>query len=405
MANIKIFTDMIDKASIDQISTIGNSIVFNNEQIRIMPDVHAGKGCVCGFTSTIGDKIIPNLIGVDIGCGVYVISLGKVDIDFNKLDNIIRTYIPFGTCHRNSLNDYINLLGCSLDNLYNTWKCDINKCIASLDDNNINTINLSIGTLGSGNHFIEIDKDADGNIYLIIHTGSRKLGHAVCKYWQNLAYKNMQSCGSVDINRIKNDYPKSEWQHQILLQKSKLTSNINKDLAYLEGDNTLKYLQDLYLAMNWADLNRYAIGKIIIDKLGLSESIIETFTTVHNYIDKDDNIIRKSAIKANAGQKVLIPLNMADGSLICLGKGNSDWNNSAPHGAGRLLSRSQAKSTLNMEDYKQSMQGIWTTSICNNTLDESRMAYKPADKIKNQIIDTVDIIKEIKPIYNFKADN
>ena len=176
-------------------------------------------------------------------------------------------------------------------------------------------------------------------------------------------------------------------------------------MAYVSGDDAKNYLHDLYLAMNWADLNRYAIGKIIVDKLGLSDSIIETFTTVHNYIDKDDNILRKSAIKANKDQKVLIPLNMSDGSLVCVGKGNPDWNNSAPHGAGRLLSRSQAKAQLNMDDYKKSMSGIWTTSICDNTLDESKMAYKPADKIKSQIIDTVDIVKEIKPIYNFKADN
>lgn len=404
MANIKVFTDMIDDVSMGQIDTIGNYNVFSNQTIRIMPDVHAGKGCVCGFTSTIGDKIIPNLIGVDIGCGVYVISLGKVDIDFSKLDNIIRTYIPFGTCHRNSLKDYSNLLGKSLQDLYNDWNCDIKDCISLIPDDKSNTINLSIGTLGSGNHFIEIDKDVDGNVYLVIHTGSRGLGHTICKYWQDIAYKYMTSLNTVDINYIKQNYPKSDWEYLIKMHRSKCMP-INKDLAYIEGDDAKNYLHDLYLAMNWADLNRYAIGKIIVDKLRLSDSVIETFTTVHNYIDKDDNILRKSAIKANKGQKVLIPLNMSDGSLVCIGKGNPDWNNSAPHGAGRLLSRSQAKATLSMDDYKNSMLGIWTTSICDNTLDESKMAYKPADKIKSQIIDTVDIIKEIKPVYNFKADN
>lgn len=392
--NVKIYANVIEQVAIEQIDELSKQKAFENQKIRIMPDVHAGKGCVIGFTSTMGDYIIPNVVGVDIGCGMLTVELGIVIIDFQNLDDVIKKYVPSGrNAHDTIISDY------SIDKLI---------CFDKLK--NVEHIKRSLGTLGGGNHFIEIDADNTGNKYLVIHTGSRNLGKQVADYYQELAFETLSNKSNMvfeqnaAIKTLKATGKTNEIQNTLKEIKQKYDdngTNIPKDLAYLTGADKDAYLHDMAICQEYAKLNREIIADIIMSKTGLFNE--GSFETVHNYIDLDKNIIRKGAVSAQKGEKLLIPLNMRDGCIMAIGKGNDDWNCSSPHGAGRIMGRMQAKRTFNMDEYKNSMDGIYSTSICEETLDELPMAYKNMSDILNVIEDTVDIINIIKPIYNFKA--
>lgn len=387
----KVYTDVIEETAVSQIINLLNQPMSEGQQIRIMPDVHAGAGCTIGTTMTITDKAVPNLVGVDIGCGMETVRIKEKHIELQKLDKLIYAKIPSGFAIRSKphrYNDKINLM-----NLY------------CLDHVNILRAEKSLGTLGGGNHFIEADKGEDGSIYLVIHSGSRHLGLEVAKYYQLEAYRRLNSCSKEEVNalitKLKSEGKEKQIQKELKkLDKTKHTS-VPKDLAYTEGDLFEQYIHDMKLVQEFAMLNRKAMMDEIIKGMGLHAE--ECFTTIHNYIDTDKMILRKGAVSAQAGEKLLIPINMRDGSLICTGKGNPDWNCSAPHGAGRLMSRGEAKETLTLSEFKKQMEGIYSTSVSRATIDESPMAYKSIDDIVSNISDTADINEIIKPIYNFKA--
>lgn len=382
--NAKVFTDNIDAETISQIMLLLNQEFAKDNKIRIMPDTHAGSGCVIGTTMTIKDKIVPNLVGVDIGCGMHAVKLKEKEIDLSALDEVIEKYIPSGAnIHELMVSPY-----------------DLDDIIAPIDKERARR---SIGTLGGGNHFIEVNRDSEGYLWLVIHTGSRHLGIEICKHYQDLAYKTLKGRGDVVkdvIEKLKAEGRQREIESAIKTIKEKEIT-IPKDLCYLEGDNFKNYIHDMNLAQKYALTNRMHIADEIMRLLLLHEE--ERFDTIHNYIDIDNMILRKGAISAQAGEKVIIPMNMRDGSLICVGKGNPDWNYSAPHGAGRVMSRSKAKETINMHDFKESMKDIYSTSVVESTIDEAPMVYKPMDEIIANIKDTVEVIDIIKPIYNFKA--
>ena len=387
----KIFTDKADEKSQEQIKILCDQEFTKDSSIRIMPDVHAGAGCTIGTTMTIKDKVVPNLVGVDIGCGMDTYVIEEKEIDLKKLDEFIYTSIPAGMSIRETPHKYIDNI--DLENLH---------CISQV--NKKRAIH-SMGTLGGGNHFIEVNKDDEDNVYLVVHSGSRNLGKQVAEYYQEEAYKHLNNNSSSQIEetieRLKKEGRHSEIQSTIKLLKSQIITDIPRSLAYLEGKLFESYIHDMKLVQQYATFNRKAMAEDMIEHLGLH--ISEKFTTIHNYIDTDAMILRKGAVSAKDGEKLLIPINMRDGSLVCIGKGNPDWNYSAPHGAGRLYSRVQAKKTFNIEEFKQAMEGIFTTSINEDTLDECPMAYKNMDDIVKNITPTADIIKIIKPIYNFKA--
>lgn len=392
--NVKIYTDNIEEKALLQIETLLLQPAFSNCKVRIMPDVHAGAGCVIGFTADLGEKVIPNIVGVDIGCGMLTIDLGNVDIDFEKLDLIIRDTVPSGmTAHEVPIKEF------NLEELY---------CFNHLK-NKQNYLIRSIGTLGGGNHFIEVDIDEENNKYLIIHTGSRNLGKQVADYYQKLAIKTMSSNGELNnekkkeiIRKYKEEGRSSELNKVLKeLDNATVDLNIPKELCYLEGEYREQYLHDMRICQEYAKLNRETIANIIITAYVFKPK--SSFETIHNYIDLESNIVRKGAISAKKGEQLLIPLNMKDGCIIGIGKGNDDWNESAPHGAGRVLSRIQAKKNLTIDDFKNQMEGIYTTCISNETLDESPMAYKPPQEILDNICETVNVLRIIKPVYNFKA--
>lgn len=395
MSDLKIFTDNIEPEALNQIHTLIKQPAFKNCKVRIMPDVHAGAGCVIGFTADLGDKVIPNIVGVDIGCGMLTIELGKIDIDFQFLDNIIRNKIPSG---RNTHDSRMVRLD-DLQKLY---------CYRELKDSK--RLERSIGTLGGGNHFIEIDLDDEGNKYLVIHTGSRNLGKQVAEYYQKLAIEVMQGKDKIYamqeqlIEAYKKQGRKKEIEKAIKELHRIFNPNplgIPKELCYLTGKYRDQYLHDMEICQKYAVLNRNTIASIILDAMNWKS--LGGFETIHNYIEINSNIVRKGAISAKDGELLLIPINMRDGSIIGKGKGNSDWNCSAPHGAGRIMSRSKAKEMVSIDEFRQSMEGIYTTSVNQSTIDESPMVYKPIDEIVKNIEDTVEIVKIIKPIYNFKA--
>lgn len=355
----KIFTNKLEASAEGQIRTMCDQPFTADNKIRIMPDVHAGKGCTIGTTMTIGDKIVPNLVGVDIGCGMETVKFKTKRLELPKLDNFIRQNIPCGkeireTPHRS--HEKINI--------------DELRCIKKLDTRRAKE---SLGTLGGGNHFIEVDKNGD-DLYLVIHTGSRNLGLKVAEYYQNKAYESLGGRNQTDIPY---------------------------ELAYLSGHNLEDYLHDMSIIQNYASLNRQIIKEIILN--GMKWKDEGSFSTIHNYIDINAVILRKGAVSAKLGETLLIPMNMRDGSLICTGLGNADWNYSAPHGAGRLMSRSEAESSFTVSAFKKEMEGIYTTSVGSDTLDECPMAYKPMEEIIKNIAETVKIESIIKPIYNFKA--
>ena len=382
----KVFTDNCDNETISQIIELLNQESVANSQIRIMPDTHAGKGCVIGTTMTITDKVIPNLVGVDIGCGMYAIKLEETEIDCEKLDKVIRQYIPSGfSIHDRAIT-----------------RSNIDKIIAPID---VDRAMKSLGTLGGGNHFIEVDRGNDGKLWLVIHTGSRHLGIEVCKYYQDLAYNKFRNNGirekiDATIARLKAEGKHHEIENTIKILKMQ-AGPIPKDLCYIEGEDFYNYINDMKITQEHAKINRYTIASQILQHMNLHE--IEIFDTIHNYIDTDNMILRKGSISAQANEKVIIPMNMRDGSLICIGKGNPEWNYSAPHGAGRIMSRNQAREQVSLEEFKVSMKDIFSTCVNENTIDESPMVYKPMNEIIENIKDTVDIIDIIKPIYNFKA--
>ena len=427
MKDLKIFTDDIEQEAVNQINELLDQEAFKDSKIRIMPDVHAGKGCVIGFTGNLGDKVIPNIVGVDIGCGMLCVELGNIDLDLERLDKIIREYVPSGF----EVHDERKYKFLELQDL---------KCYRELKDTK--RLERSIGTLGGGNHFIEIDIDENNNKYLVIHTGSRNLGKQVAEYYQELAnqlcnynigeYKEKQQ---ELIKKYKEQGKKQEIQSALMELKEKYKTDhkkIPKDLAYLEGQYREDYLHDMKICQEFAKDNRLCIAKQILcnyfqlpyyegyksvrlRKKAMStcdwytQDMIERdfwyFETIHNYISFEDNIVRKGAISAKKGEMVLIPMNMRDGCIIGVGKGNDDWNQSAPHGAGRIMSRMKAKETFNLDEYKESMKDIYTTSVNEDTIDEAPFVYKPMQEIIDNISDTVDIIKIIKPIYNFKASD
>lgn len=384
--NAIVYTDIIEQEAISQIINMCNQVAFKDSHIRIMPDVHAGAGCTIGTTMTLTDKVVPNLVGVDIGCGMLVAKLDNTDIDFAKLDEVIRKYIPSGFNVRDEEHRFTKNI-----------KLDELRFCKELD----NRITLALGSLGGGNHFIEVDKNNTGELYLVIHSGSRNLGVKTASFYQKEAFrilsKNKDAKNEI-IARCKAENRAQDIQNEL----KKLTiENVPQDFAYCEGQLFEDYIHDMKIVQEYAVQNRAAMLDEIITRMNFSVSDI--FTTIHNYIDTENMILRKGAVSAQKGEKLIIPINMRDGSLICTGKGNIEWNYSAPHGAGRLMSRSKAKETISLEDFEKSMEGIYTTSIGRGTLDESPMAYKSINDIIDNIESTVIINEIIKPVYNFKA--
>lgn len=389
--NVKIFTDLIEEKAEAQVYEMANLPAFKDAKIRIMPDVHAGMGCVIGFTANLGSKVVPNIVGVDIGCGMRTIMIGQIDLDLEKLDVQLRRLIPTGFNTHNRQREF------PLENL---------RCFKELK--NPSRIRKSIGTLGGGNHFIEVDVDEIGNKYLIIHTGSRNLGHQIAELYQKKAIDyiagtdDLQEVKNKAINDLKINGRESEIKEtldRISKEYKAKKPDMPDALCYLEGEQAEDYLHDMRLCQEFAERNRETIGNIICIAMDIQP--IYQFETVHNYISSD-NIVRKGAISAQKGEQVLIPLNMRDGCILGIGLGNEDWNRSAPHGAGRIMSRIQAKKTLDMEEFKESMDGIYSSSVTKNTLDEAPLAYKPSQEIIDRISDTVEIVSILKPIYNFK---
>lgn len=383
----KVFTDNIEGQAVSQIIELCNQEFVKDSIIRIMPDTHAGAGCTIGTTMTISDKIVPNLVGVDIGCGMEAVKLKVRKLDLGELDSIIRKNIPSGFDIRTKVHKYEKKV--DLENL---------KCIKHV---NLRRASLSIGTLGGGNHFIEVDMDREGQYWLVVHSGSRHLGKQVAEYYQKAACHSLKK-KSKERQELIDQLKAQGRQHEIEDELKRLSAlKVPKQLAYVEGDLFDAYLHDMEIVQRYAVMNRLAIVDEILGKLKVDET--ERFTTIHNYIEIKAGILRKGAIAAYKGQKVLIPMNMRDGALICIGKGNADWNYSAPHGAGRLMSRSAAKESISMEAYRKSMEGIYTTCVDRKTIDEAPMAYKPKEEIISHIHDTVEILDTIKPVYNFKA--
>ena len=412
--DVKIFTDNIETTAIEQIERLLTIPAFGGCKIRIMPDVHAGAGCVIGFTGDLGEKVIPNIVGVDIGCGILVQPFTCMkEIDYHDLNEFILHHIPSGRNYRD--NKYAPLQQKYMD-AYRESKDLIKQLRCYRELKETKRLNLSIGSLGGGNHFIELDKDESNLYYLVVHTGSRNLGKQVADIYQKLAVKCQSGWAELmeEQNRLIAEYKqagrKNELQDVIreLHNSFKMRKpTIPPDLSYLEGNYREDYLYDMRLCQQWAKINRRMIMGLIMDYL-ISQGYADMcedglqFESIHNYIS-DDNIIRKGAISANAGEKCIIPLNMRDGSLICIGKGNGDWNCSAPHGAGRIMSRSQAFQNISLDDYARSMQGIYTECVNEETKDESPMVYKTKDEIIRNISDTVSVVNVIKPVYNFKA--
>lgn len=393
----KVFTDVVEEKSLQQIKTLCDQEFTSGAKIRLMPDVHAGAGCTIGTTMTIKDKIVPNLVGVDIGCGMETLMIHKdseaaINFDPAKLDKIIRKNIPSGFDIRKFQHDFVEEVE------WENIKGSYNKHRAK----------MSLGTLGGGNHFIEADKDEDGNLYIVVHSGSRHAGLEIAEYYQEMAWKQLNGRTKADIDamicRLKEEGRQNEIEAQMAAMNRQTKTLVPKDLAFVSGYLFDDYINDMRIMQHFAMLNRKAMVNTISIGLHLKEEeIVDQFTTIHNYIDTENMILRKGAVSAQQGEKLLIPINMRDGSLICIGKGNEDWNCSAPHGAGRVMSRTQARKGLSMDEFKAEMSGIWSSTVTKGTLDEAPMAYKTMDDIVANIGPTADIVNVIKPIYNFKA--
>lgn len=356
----KVFAGNVDDMTRGQIETLCDLPYFADSRIRIMPDVHAGKGCTIGTTMTLRDCVVPNMVGVDIGCGMETVMLEDRRVELPKLDSLIRAEIPSGMEVRQKMHRFSE-----------DAQLDMLRCAKYVRED---YARRSIGTLGGGNHFIELDRDEDGNLYLVVHTGSRHLGVEVAKYYQDAGYRALQEAGKTEIPHM---------------------------LAYVTGELFEDYIHDMRIVQAFADLNRRAIVDTIVR--GMKLKVRDRFTTIHNYIDTDEMILRKGAVSAKQGERLLIPINMRDGSLICTGKGNEDWNQSAPHGAGRLFSRTEARNRFTLNEFKKQMKGVFSSSICKDTLDECPMAYKSAESIVKNIDPTAEIDRVIVPVYNFKG--
>lgn len=387
------YAKVIEDEAIEQIRRMCDYALTENSRIRIMPDVHAGKGCTIGTTMTVTDKVCPNIVGVDIGCGMYTVKLADSSIDFEKVDAAAH-FIPSGM---------------------HVWEGRVERfdltalhCYRSLRDSR--RLERSLGTLGGGNHFIEIEQALDGTYYLVIHSGSRNLGKQVAEIYQQLAvdlhmgkeefFQKQEEL----IRTYKEQGRRSEIQSDLkALQKAFKAQQLSvpTDLCWLYGKYLKDYLHDVEICQQFARKNREKMAEILLEKAGLTG--IEGFHTIHNYIDTQEMILRKGAIAAHDGETVLIPINMRDGSVLAVGRGNPEWNYSAPHGAGRIMSRSKARETLDMETYQTAMQGIYTTSVSKETIDEAPMAYKSLADIIDVIRDSVDVVEVMKPVYNFKA--
>lgn len=387
------YAKIVEEEAIEQIRRMCDYEMTAGSKIRIMPDVHSGKGCTIGTTMTVVDKVVPNVVGVDIGCGMYTVELGKGDIDFEKVDEAAH-YIPSGTRVWEGRKENFDLT-------------DL-KCFRELKDTK--RLGRSLGTLGGGNHFIEIDEASDGMKYLVIHSGSRNLGKQVAEHYQKLAVLLDRGFDAYFAKRdeiiatYKAEGRKTEIEGALKELKRSVfygESAMPEDLCFLTGKYLEDYLHDVEICQAFAKRSRELMAEILCERAGLAAG--ESFHTIHNYIDTSEMILRKGSIAAHKGEKVLIPINMRDGSVIAIGKGNPEWNYSAPHGAGRLMSRTKAKDTLSMEEYKEAMKGIYTTSVNESTLDEAPMAYKSLEDIIDVIAESVEIIEVIKPIYNFKA--
>ncbi len=387
----KIFTDVVDQSSIAQIIELCNQEFVSGSRIRLMPDVHAGAGCTIGTTMTITDKIVPNLVGVDIGCGMETVRVREDHMELQKLDKLIYQRIPSGFGIRDKAHRY-------LDHVDLSELC----CARHVD---LLRAEKSIGTLGGGNHFIEVDRDDEGHLYVVVHSGSRHLGLEVAKYYQEEGYKVLNHTDDASIAQLiaqmKAEGRQKEIQKELKRLKNLKQTSIPRQLAYVSGDLFQQYLHDMKIVQHFAALNRQAMMDEILKGMKLHAE--EQFTTIHNYIDTDAMILRKGAVSAKAGERLLIPINMRDGSLLCTGKGNDDWNQSAPHGAGRLMSRAAAKSSFTVSEFKKQMDGIYTTSVSKATLDECPMAYKGMEAILSNIGPTAEVEKIIRPVYNFKA--
>ena len=389
----KCFTSELEDGAYEQIKAVCDTEAFAKSKIRIMPDVHSGKGCTIGTTMTITDKIVPSMVGVDIGCGMYTVYLGNIDIDFEKVDEVAH-FIPSGKKVWDGRQEKFDLTAL--------------RCYRNLRDTK--RLERSLGTLGGGNHFIEIDVDEEGGKYLVIHSGSRNLGTQVAEYYQQIA---------VDLNMGKEEYFKKRQEiiatYKAEGRRGEIEATLKKmskewedkeptlprDLCYLYGSFMGDYIHDVDICQKFAERNRQKMAEIILEKCGYEA--LDSFQTIHNYIDVTEMILRKGAVSAKEGEKLLIPINMRDGALICIGKGNEDWNCSAPHGAGRLMSRSKAQESLSLEEFEREMKGIYSTSVTERTLDESPMAYKSIDEIIEHIGPTAEITKRIRPVFNFKS--
>ena len=387
----KIFTDVVDSASIAQVQELCNQEFTAQSRIRLMPDIHAGKGCTIGTTMTIADKVVPNLVGVDIGCGMETVRIRESRLELEKLDKLIYSRIPSGFSIREKAHRYLDKI--DLSQLYCAGHVDLLRA------------EKSIGTLGGGNHFIEVDKDDEGNLYIVVHSGSRHLGVEVASYYQDQGYRVLNRTDEASVKafveQLKAQGREKEISKELKKLKNTKRTSVPRELAYVQGALFEQYIHDMKLVQQFAMLNRQAMMDEILK--GMKLHVEEQFTTIHNYIDTDHMILRKGAVSAQAGEKLLIPINMRDGSLICVGKGNADWNFSAPHGAGRLMSRAQAKQSFTVSEFKKQMAQIYTTSVNKTTLDECPMAYKGMDAILDNIGPTAEVVKIIRPIYNFKA--
>ena len=390
-AAAKVYTDVIEPSAEGQIRALCDQQFAAGSKIRIMPDVHTGKGCTIGTTMTVGDFVVPNLVGVDIGCGMDVVRLSEKRINLPELDSFIRKNIPHGRNVRERPHR-------------SHGRIDIDEliCIKKVDTRRAKE---SLGTLGGGNHFIEIDRAENGALYLVVHSGSRYLGTQVCAYYQEQGQLALRRGAQERVNALIAEYRAAGRQREIRSALKELdgerVKRIPKDLAYVEGELFEDYIHDMHITQRFAALNRKAITDVILRGMGLTK--VEEFTTVHNYIDTEKMILRKGSVSAEAGEKLLIPINMRDGSLICIGKGNEEWNCSAPHGAGRIMSRTQAAVQLSMDEYTAEMEGVWSSCVSPETIDESPMAYKPFDEIVAEIGPTAEIAEHIRPVYNFKA--
>ena len=387
------YATVVEDEAIEQIRRMCDYSFTEGSKIRIMPDVHAGKGCTIGTTMTVAGKAVPNVVGVDIGCGMYTVELGKAAVDFEKVDEAAH-FIPSGM------------------NIWEgrTERFDLEELRCYRELKNTKWLERSLGTLGGGNHFIEIDEASDGTKYLVIHSGSRNLGKQVAEWYQQLAIDLHKGIGEYLeareelIRTLKEQGRKGEIQQalkNLKWEKYNGEPDMPADLCYLEGKYLEDYLHDVEICQRFARRNREKMAEVLLERSGMSGS--NAFHTIHNYIDTEEMILRKGAIAAHQGEKVLIPINMRDGSVLAVGKGNPEWNYSAPHGAGRVLSRTMAKKSLSLEEYQETMKGVYTTSVNESTLDEAPMAYKSLADIIDVIRESVDVIDVMKPIYNFKA--